>query len=121
MRRHGLRKRDNVAETILKEVLSEMQKDGKIAGFIHSKRHDDYDIRGIDFMLFLNNGLFLPIQVKTHSRNRKRCLERHFRLYPLIKFVLFVKISFYNHRPEIASHFLKGEIENHIKQCLSRQ
>ncbi|MCL5017303.1 MAG: hypothetical protein M1155_01390 [Patescibacteria group bacterium] len=121
MNRRGLRKRDNVAEMIMKEVLSEMHKDGKIAGFIHSKRSDDYDVMGIDFMLFLNNDLALPIQVKTYSRNIKRCLEKHCRLHPLIKFVIFVKIGFYNRRPETAAHYLEKEIEGFIKQCLSRQ
>ncbi len=120
MRRHRSRKIDNVAESILKEVLLEMIKDGKICGFIHSQRQDDYDKKGIDFMLFLNNDLLLPIQVKTHSRNRKRCLERHNRLHPLIKFVLFIKIGFYNRRPETASHYIEKEIENFIKQSLSR-
>jgi hypothetical protein len=121
MRRRSLRKRDNVAEMIIKEVLSDMQNDGKITGFIHSKRNDDYDAMGIDFIIFLNNNLALPVQVKTYSRNIKRCLEKHFRLHPLVKFVIFVKIGFYNRRPETAAHYLEKEINGFIKQCLSRQ
>jgi len=121
MRRHGLRKRDNVAEMILKEVLLEMQKEERISGYIQSRKNDRLDVEGIDFIIFLKNDLALPIQVKTHSRNKKRCLEKHFRLHSLIKFVLFIKIGFYNRRPETASHYLKGEIEGFMKQCLSRQ
>lgn len=120
MRRHSPRKRDNVAELILREVLLEMIKDGKISGFIQSKKNDRLDIEGADFFLFLKNDLILPIQVKTHSRNRKRCLEKHFRLHPFMKFVIFVKIGFYNRRPETASHYLKEEIEDFINQSLSR-
>ena len=120
MRQHRSRKIDNVAEAILKEVLLEMIKDGKISGFIQSKKNDRLDVEGIDFIVFLKNDLALPIQVKTHSRNRKRCIERHFRQHSLIKFILFIKIGFYNRRPETASHYLKEEIEGFIKQSLSR-
>lgn len=114
MRRHGPRKRDNVAELILREVLLEMIKDGKISGFIQSKKNDRLDIEGIDFLLFLNDDLALPVQVKTYSRNKKRCIEKHFRKHSLIKFVIFVKIGFYNRRPETASAYLKDEILNYI-------
>jgi hypothetical protein len=51
----------------------------------------------------------------------KRCLKKYFWLYSLVKFVIFVKIGFYNRRPEIAAHYLEKEIEGFIKQCLSRQ
>lgn len=114
MRRRSPRKRDNVAELILAEVLQEMIKDGKISGFIQSKKNDRLDMEGIDFLLFLNDNLTLPVQVKTHSRNQKRCVEKHFQRHPLIKFILFVKIGFYNRRPEVASCHLKDEILNFI-------
>jgi len=114
MRRHRSRKIDNVAELILGEVLLEMIKDGKISGFIQSKKNDRLDVEGIDFLLILNDDLALPIQVKTHSRNRRRCIEKHFRRHPLVKCTIFVKIGFYNRRPETASNYLKDEILNYI-------
>ncbi len=121
MSRPRLRKRDNVAEMILKEVLLEMQKDDLISGFIQSRKNDRLDMEGIDFLLFLKNDLSLAVQVKTHSRNHKRCIDKHFRRHPLIKFVLFIKIGFYNRRPETASRYIKEEIKSFIKQSMSRQ
>jgi hypothetical protein len=114
MNRLRLHKRDNVAEMILKEVLVDLQKDGKIAGFIQSHKNDRLDKEGIDFLVLLNDDLALPIQVKTYSRNRKRCIDKHFRRHPLVKFVIFVRIGFYNRRPEIASNRLKDEILNYL-------
>lgn len=121
MERRRFHKKDNVAEMILREVLIEMRSEGRIAGFIQSRKNDRLDVEGIDFLMFLRNNLALAIQVKTHSRNRRRCLEKHFRRYSLVKFVLFIKIGFYNRRPESASRSIKKEIEGFVDQCLSRQ
>ena len=114
MGRRGSRRYDNVAELIFKEVLSELKKAGKIAGFIQSQKNDRLDMEGIDFLLLLNNDLALPVQVKTHSRNKKRCIEKHFRNHSLIKFIVFVKIGFYNRRPETAFKHLENEILGYI-------
>ncbi len=84
----------NAAEEIVEEVLNQKQKRGCISGFLRNQSNDQLDVAGIDFLIFLHNGLALPLQVKTHSNkdNMEVKLQEHRRKHPCVKYVLVVDI-----------------------------
>lgn len=107
----------NEAEEIVAECLLTMKKEGKISDFIHSKRNGELDVKGIDFLLVLNNDKVAAIQIKTSSSegNNRRTLEHHLKKHPKIKFVIFVEIGFYHKKPERVLDVVRKEIETFIK------
>ncbi len=84
----------NAAEEIVEEVLNQKQKKGCIPGFLRNNSNDRLDVSGIDFLIFLHNGLALPLQVKTNSTkdNMEVKLKEHLRKHPCVKYVLLVDI-----------------------------
>lgn len=109
----------DLAEEVVKSVLSDMQKKEKIAGFIQNKKNDRLDSEGIDFLVFLNNDLALPIQVKIYSRSMERYIKRHFKKHPLIKLIIFVQIG--KRKEQETIDYIQKEIEEFINKKLSRQ
>lgn len=106
----------NEAEEIVAECLTAMKKDGRISDFIHSKRNGELDVKGIDFLLVLNNDKVVAVQIKTSSSegNNRRTLEHHLKKHPKIKFMIFVEIGFYHKKPEKVLNAVRGEIEAFI-------
>lgn len=92
-RRRRHHRNTNPAEDIVDRVLKKLQDEGQIPGFIRNNPNDRLDKEGIDFLIFLRDGLALPLQVKTssHKRNGKKA-HWHFYKHPLVKFLIFVPV-----------------------------
>ena len=57
---------------------------------MRNKQNDWIDSAGIDFLIFLNNGLALPVQIKSARGNLEYKKREHFRKYPIVKTIIFV-------------------------------
>ena len=84
----------NTAEEIVEQVLRWLQREERIAGYLRNNPSDRMDSEGIDFLIFLRNGLALPLQVKTSSgeRNDKEKAREHFRKHPKVRHIIMVEI-----------------------------
>jgi hypothetical protein len=103
----------NPAEDIVERVLGKLRTEDRISGFIRNRPNDRLDIEGIDFLIFLKNGLALPLQVKTLSREgNDRKADWHRQKHPLVKFLIFVPIY---------SKTADEEIEQRLKAILKIQ
>ncbi len=97
------RKRDiNIAEDVVGTVLGRMREEKLIAGFIRNRKNDKMDEERIDFLALFENGMAVPIQVKTESRNYNfsRKFKEHTRKHPMIKFMISVPINLLQKEPE---------------------
>ncbi len=72
------------------EIIKENPKDDsvpRITGFVHAARHSELDRSHVDFLIDLENGDKVPLQVKSSERHAKR-FERlnkaHKRFIPVI-------------------------------------
>lgn len=84
----------NAAEEIVQTCLLRMKHAGQINYFIRNNRNDRLDCEGIDFLIFLINGLALPLQVKTFVGERKNEEKRrtHERIHPAVEHIIFINI-----------------------------
>lgn len=77
-----------------------------IVAFLANRQGDQMDQEGIDFLVYLHNGLALPLQIKTDSDSKSLAakLAKHFKIHPEILFVL--KVPVHNKDEEkIICHF----------------
>ncbi len=110
----------NPAEDIVEEVLKRMAGGKSIAGFLKNIHGDRLDHEGIDFLIILNNGLAVPLQVKTYSgkeRNEKKYRE-HLHKHPLVLFFLTVNVHTGN--PEAVYRYIERELRYQIRKAMSR-
>ena len=91
------------AEQVTEEALKILKETNIICEFHHSKKNGELDVDGIDFLIFLNNGLCLPLQVKGSHFKQKQ----HPRKHPHIRFILIVK----RNKPKIIAKKLKRLID----------
>lgn len=92
----------NVAEDITESVLSWLKRHGRVSGYLRNNQGDRLDSEGIDFLIFLKNGLAIPLQVKTSSnrRNNEEKINEHFRKHPQVKNIIMVDIHTEDRRAE---------------------
>lgn len=90
-------------EQVAESALKLLKTTNVICEFHHSKKNGELDADGIDFLIFLNNGLCIPLQVKgAHFKQ-----NQHLRKHPHIRFILIVK----RNQPKIIAKKLKRLIE----------
>jgi hypothetical protein len=84
----------NAAEELVEQVLRWLQRKERISGYLRNNPSDRLDSEGIDFLIFLRNGLALPLQVKTSSseRDNRDKMREHFRKHPKIRHIIMVEI-----------------------------
>ncbi|MDE2001023.1 MAG: hypothetical protein KGI60_00465 [Patescibacteria group bacterium] len=83
-------KQANPWEDLAEEALVELVAEGALKGFLRNRQSDWLDCEGIDFLLFLNNGSSLTIQVKSAHGNLKHKIKEHLRKHPFVRSILFV-------------------------------
>lgn len=87
------------AEQVAETALKSLKETNVIREFHHSKKNGELDADGVDFLIFLNNGLCIPFQVK----GARFKANQHLRKHPHIRFILIVK----RNKPEIIAKKLK--------------
>ena len=99
----------NLSEDAVEKVLQELVKLGIIKGYLRNYSNDRLDKEGIDFLIFTNSGLALPLQVKTAGRHlsglRRRkafpdTYNNHLRKHPLVLFLVMVPLYLREVNPE---------------------
>ncbi len=70
----------NPAEEKTSEALEILKSENLIIGFRRSPKNGYLDSNGIDFLIFLDNELVLPLQVKSSPKK----LGYHYQKYPFI-------------------------------------
>lgn len=111
----------NPAEDIVETVLSRARRKGIISGFLKNAHGDRLDHEGIDFLIILNNGLAVPLQVKTYSdkeRNEKKYRE-HVVKHPLVHF--FITVNVHSGNPEAVYKYVERELRHQIRKALAKQ
>ena len=78
-----------VPEDVAAAVLERFMEKGVILGYMHAKKNCELDCAGIDFLVFLPNGLCLPLQIK----NCKKRIREHFIKHPCVKYILIIDHS----------------------------
>jgi len=64
----------------------------RVVGFIHATRHSELDKQHIDFLIMLENGYEIPLQVKSSDRGRRK-FERKSTTYRRFIPVVVVKLG----------------------------
>ncbi|MEK7464295.1 MAG: hypothetical protein AAB617_00770 [Patescibacteria group bacterium] len=95
-------KPDFVPEDVVLRALKILEDKNIIAHFFQAEKNGQIDRDGIDFLIFLENGLCLPLQVK----RGKKALASHFRKHPHVKFVIIVSRD----RPERIANSIRRMI-----------
>lgn len=108
---------ENLAEEITQTVLGKLQKEKLIAKFIRSQRNEDLDIGGIDFLIILNSGYAIPLQVKTDNKNIEKKLDEHKNKHSEIKFVLCVPTHRFRRDPEKIYKVVEAELRQYLKSA----
>ncbi|MBU6141692.1 hypothetical protein KGO95_01055 [Patescibacteria group bacterium] len=80
----------NPWEDLVEEALRELEKERCLRGYLRNRQSDRLDCEGIDFLLFLNNGSSLAVQVKSARGNLDNKRKEHLRKHPLVKAIVFV-------------------------------
>lgn len=109
----------NVAENMVEEVLLRRKHRGDIAGYIRNVQNDLLDKEGMDFLIFLNNGLALPLQVKIFNKKYWwKKLQKHRRNHPMVKFVLAVDIHRYSRAEALVfiDRFLSATVKSAMRR-----
>jgi hypothetical protein len=73
------------------------------------------DELGIDFLVYLNNGLILPIQVKASSKDNGDRRTKHLKKHPKILFIIFADVESYKRRPEKVIDSVAKEIHDFLR------
>lgn len=109
----------NVAEEIVRQVLVRMQAAGSILGFLINNKDDRLDKEGIDFLIFLQNGLAVPLQVKTYSRKKYHSsdLAEHLRKHPMVLF--FLTVDIHKIRSSVF-RYVEDEIRKMVRRAMSK-
>lgn len=84
---------DRASENCVVRICERWMAQGKIPDYIHSWRNGQTDKKGMDVIIMLRSGLLIPVQVtfkdsEEHVRDKR---ERHARLYPNVKVLVFVE------------------------------
>lgn len=116
----------NFGEDIFEEALKEMIKEDetivgslKIVGFLKNKSNDRLDVEGIDFLIFLSNGLAFPSQIKgLKNKSEQALLQEHLRKHPLIKFLFGIQV--YSNDREKTIRDIKRSIRSKIRNAMPR-
>ena len=103
------------AEKAVKQALGIMEKEKTIVGSYQNKQHGEVDELGIDFLVYLKNGLILPIQVKTASKDNENRHAKHMKKHPHVKFLIFVNVELYKVRPEKVLDCIMEEIKGFLR------
>lgn len=103
------------AERAVKQALDIMEKEKTIAGSYQNKQHGEVDELGIDFLVYLKNGLILPIQVKAASKDNENRRVKHIKKHPYVKFIIFVNVELYKVRPEKVLDCITEGIEGFLR------
>ncbi len=105
----------NPAEEVVEKILNKLKDLRLIPGFLRNHPSDRLDSEGIDFLIFLNNHMALPLQVKTSSGNLTLKEKEHLRKHPLVKKVIFVEVSLLSSHPDR----LDREVERDLRKMLN--
>ncbi len=97
------------AEDIVEEVLKDLSKKGKLFSYHRSRKGKELDAEGVDFLVYLNNGLAVPLQVKAAPH-----FKSHFKKHPAIKFVVVV-----GNRYDDKGEWYK-QVYNHVLEEVSK-
>ena len=108
---------ENLAEEIVQTVLGKLQKEKLIAKSIRSKRNEDLDIGGIDFLIILNSGYAIPLQVKTDNRHIEKKLAEHQDKHSEIKFVLCVPTHRFRRDPGKIYKVIEAKLRQYLKSA----
>ena len=102
----------NVAENIVEIVLGKMREEKIIPYFIRNRKNDKMDQEGIDFLVFLDNGSAIPIQVKTEPKgdNFNKKYKEHLRKHPFVKFMIAVPIHLLHKEPDRLNAIMIGRL-----------
>lgn len=92
----------NVAEEIVVVILTRMKEEKEISGFLRSRHSDHWDAEGLDFLIFLESGLAIPLQVKTENLRHpyEKQYDEHIKKHPLVKFLVSIPVHFHSREPE---------------------
>jgi len=107
----------NPAEDVVEKVLEKIIAEKAISGFIRNRPSDRLDEEGIDFLIFLNNGSALPLQVKTEGgkHNFQQKYREHQRKHPLVQFLICVPVHLLNSNPEEVYRQTEKELRRMLK------
>jgi hypothetical protein len=103
------------AEEAVGQVLAMMEKEGLIVGSYRNKQHGEVDELGIDFLVYLRNGLILPVQVKAASKDNDDRRYKHLKKHPHVPFMVFVNLELYKVRPEKALSNILEDLKGFLK------
>ncbi len=109
----------NIAEEVVETVLIRLTEEKMIAGFLRSRHSDHWDAEGLDFLIFLESGVAIPLQVKTEIRQypHEKQYEKHIKKHPLVKFLVSIPIRFYSSEPERVYAKARSLIEELISKA----
>lgn len=107
--------RGKKAEDIVRQALAIMTKEKTVTGFYKNRQHKEVDELGIDFLVYLNGGLILPIQVKVSCDDNEHRRVKHIGKHPNIRFMIFVDLKAYKVRPEKVLDCIMEEIRVFLK------
>jgi len=110
-----LARQANPAEEVVERILNKLKDQRLIPGFLRNRPSDRLDSEGIDFLIFLNTNLALPLQVKTSSGNLTFKEKEHLRKHPLVKKVIFVSVNLLPSHPDR----LEREVERDLRRMLN--
>lgn len=105
------------SEDIVQRVLEKLEKEKLIAGFLRNRPSDRLDSEGIDFLIFLNNGKALPLQVKTFNRkySKEDKMREHLRKHPLVRNLICVP----TYLAQSDEERMLREVEKELRKILS--
>lgn len=105
----------NPAEDVVEKILNKLKDLRLIPGFLRNHPSDRLDSEGIDFLIFLNNGLAVALQVKTSSGNLTLKEKEHLRKHPLVKKIIFISVNLLPSHPDR----LDREVERDMRRMLN--
>ncbi|MCL5017302.1 MAG: hypothetical protein M1155_01385 [Patescibacteria group bacterium] len=103
------------AEEVVGQVLAIMEKEGLIAGSYRNKQHGEVDELGIDFLVYMRNGLILPVQVKAASKDNENRRCKHLKKHPYVPFMIFVNLELHKVRPEKVMNDVLEELRGFLR------
>ena len=115
------KKQVNLAEDVVENVLNRFKEENKILGFLKNRHCDRIDEEGADFIIVLNNGLWVPLQVKTESlsESHEKQYAEHIRKHALVKFLISVSVRHFQNQPERTYALARKQIEGILYEAMS--
>lgn len=100
-------------EEVVEKSLQILKKDKYIEGFLHSKKNSQLDCNGVDFIIIMPGGIFIPLQVK----GKKEALKKHLKKHPHIKpcIVISKKERKRNNAPQIIKSKIKRILKGYLR------